>query len=85
MNTVAAIAESRPTSDVNTPDAKVSAREAFGLDIDLEVPAFSVRTEHVPDLDTSYQFDRETTLAICALRATRSPRSSASGPSLRSA
>jgi cobaltochelatase CobS len=66
MNTVAAIAESRPTSDINVPDAKVSAREAFGIDIDLEVPAFSVRTEHVPDLDTSYQFDRETTLAICA-------------------
>jgi cobaltochelatase CobS len=30
------------------------------------VPAFSIRTEHVPDLDTSYKFDRETTLAICA-------------------
>ena len=32
----------------------------------MEVPAFSVRTEHVPDLDTSYKFDRETTLAILA-------------------
>ena len=38
----------------------------FDIDVDLEVPAFSIRTEHVPDLDTSYKFDRETTLAIVA-------------------
>ena len=48
------------------PDTKVSAREAFGIDTDMEVPAFSVRTEHVPDIDTAYKFDRETTLAILA-------------------
>jgi cobaltochelatase CobS len=30
------------------------------------VPAFSVRTEHVPDIDNAYKFDRETTLAILA-------------------
>jgi cobaltochelatase CobS len=55
-----------PTSAINLPDTKVSARETFGLDIDMEVPAFSVRTEHVPDLDPAYKFDRETTLAILA-------------------
>jgi len=55
-----------PTSAIDLPDVKVSAREAFGIDTDLEVPAFSTRTEHVPELDTAYQFDRETTLAICA-------------------
>jgi cobaltochelatase CobS len=65
MDTVANAAPP-PTSEINLPDAKVSARETFGLDIDLEVPAFSVRTEHVPDIDTAYKFDRETTLAICA-------------------
>ena len=32
----------------------------------MVVPAFSVRTEHVPDIDTAYKFDRETTLAIVA-------------------
>src|SRR5580698_6486013 len=58
--------EIRPTSAIDAPDTKVSVREQFDLDVDLEVPAFSVRTEHVPDLDTSYKFDRETTLAICA-------------------
>ncbi len=44
----------------------MKVRETFGLDVDMEVPAFSIRTEHVPDIDTSYKFDRETTLAILA-------------------
>src|SRR3954470_20227663 len=66
MNTAVDIAPPRPTSEINQPDTKVSAREAFGLEIDMEAPAFSVRTEHVPDIDTSYKFDRETTLAILA-------------------
>jgi len=65
MNTVATDAL-RPTSDINLPDTTVSARDAFGIDIDMQVPAFSVRTEHVPELDSSYKFDRETTLAIVA-------------------
>jgi cobaltochelatase CobS len=58
--------ELRPTSAIDQPDTTVSVREQFDLDVDLEVPAFSIRTEHVPDLDTAYKFDRETTLAICA-------------------
>ena len=32
----------------------------------MKVPAFSERTEHVPDIDPAYRFDRETTLAILA-------------------
>ena len=59
-------AEIRPTSAIDLPDTKVAAREAFGIDTDMVVPAFSVRTEHVPDIDTAYKFDRETTLAILA-------------------
>lgn len=48
------------------PDTKVSARKLFGIDTDMEVPAFSQRKEHVPDLDPDYLFDRQTTLAILA-------------------
>jgi cobaltochelatase CobS len=48
------------------PDMKVSVRQVFGIDSDLEVPAFSEPDEHVPDLDPDYQFNRETTLAILA-------------------
>ncbi len=66
MNTVTAIAEARPTSAINLPDTTVKVRETFGIDVEMAVPAFSIRTEHVPDIDTSYQFDRETTLAILA-------------------
>jgi cobaltochelatase CobS len=49
-----------------TPDTKVSVRQAFGIDSDLEVPAYSATEAHVPDLDPDYLFDRETTLAILA-------------------
>jgi cobaltochelatase CobS len=66
MNKVATLAEIRPTSAIDIPDTTVSAREAFGLDLDLQVPAFSMRTEHVPEVDPTYKFDRETTLAILA-------------------
>ncbi len=48
------------------PDRMVSARETFGIDSDMMVPAFSVRDSHVPDIDPSYKFDPETTKAICA-------------------
>ncbi len=49
-----------------TPDIKVSVRQTFGFDSDLQVPAFSQTTEYVPDVDQAYRFDRETTLAILA-------------------
>tara|TARA_B100000513_G_scaffold182027_1_gene101296 strand:+ start:71 stop:1078 length:1008 start_codon:yes stop_codon:yes gene_type:complete len=48
------------------PDTTVSVRDAFGIDSDLEVPAFSEAEEHVPERDEAYRFDRETTLAIVA-------------------
>ena len=49
-----------------TPDKKVSVREVFGVESDMMVPAFSTRDPHVPDFDAAYQFDPETTRAICA-------------------
>ena len=48
------------------PDMKVSVRQVFGIDSDLEVPAYSEAEEHVPDFDPDYLFDRTTTLAILA-------------------
>jgi cobaltochelatase CobS len=45
---------------------KVSVRQLFGIDTNLEVPAYSKAGEHVPDLDEDYLFNRETTLAILA-------------------
>jgi len=48
------------------PDISVSAAQVFGLDIDMKVPAFSDADEYVPDIDETYRFDRETTLALLA-------------------
>ena len=48
------------------PDMKVSVRQVFGIDSDLEVPAYSEPDAHVPDIDPDYLFDRQTTLAILA-------------------
>ena len=48
------------------PDRKVDVRETFGIDIDMKVPAFSKADERVPDIDESYVFDPDTTLAIVA-------------------
>ncbi len=52
--------------DTGLPDTTVSVRELFKIDSALEVPAFSVAGEHVPDLDPDYLFDKDTTLAILA-------------------
>ncbi len=48
------------------PDQMRSARELFGLDTDLQVPAFREPDEHVPAIDPVYRFQRDTTLAILA-------------------
>jgi len=48
------------------PDIKISVRQTFGIDSDMEVPAFSDPGEYVPVVDESYRFDPETSLAILA-------------------
>ena len=48
------------------PDTKVSVRKTFGIDSDMEVPAYSKADGQVPDIDPDYLFDRQTTLAILA-------------------
>ncbi len=48
------------------PTQDVSVRDAFGIDSDMTVKGFEERTERVPDIDETYQFDRDTTLAILA-------------------
>jgi len=48
------------------PDMKISVRQVFGIDTDMECPAYSEPDEHVPDTDPDYLFDPQTTLAILA-------------------
>jgi cobaltochelatase CobS len=46
------------------PDIKISVRQTFGIDTDMEVDAFSNKNEFVPRVDQDYKFDRDTTLAV---------------------
>jgi cobaltochelatase CobS len=46
------------------PDIKISVKQTFGIDTDMEVDAFSKKNELVPEIDKDYKFDRDTTLAI---------------------
>ena len=48
------------------PDMKLSVKQTFGIDSDMEVEAFSKKNELVPEIDKDYKFDRDTTLAILA-------------------
>ena len=66
MTKLASVAEIMPTSAIDLPDTKIVVRDAFAIDSDMVVPAYSVRTEHVPEIDSTYKFDRDTTLAILA-------------------
>ena len=53
--------------DITTlPHTTVSVKDIFGFESAMVVPAYSVATEHVPDIDPDYLFDRQTTLAILA-------------------
>jgi cobaltochelatase CobS len=46
------------------PDTTRKVADTFGIDIDMEVPAYSEGSELVPDLDPDYLFDPRTTMAI---------------------
>ena len=52
------------TANLNIkPDIKLSVKQTFGIDSDMEVDAFQ-KNEFVPEIDKDYKFDRDTTLAI---------------------
>jgi cobaltochelatase CobS len=51
---------------IEEPDIEVSVSELFGFETKMMAKAFSTRTEHVPEIDDTYRFDPDTTLAILA-------------------
>ena len=51
---------------LSKPDIKISVKQSFNLESDMEVNGFSKKNEYVPKLDPDYKFDRDTTLAILA-------------------
>ena len=53
------------TNNLNIqPDIKLSVKQTFGIDSEIEVEAFSKKNDYVPEIDKKYIFDRDTTLAI---------------------
>lgn len=48
------------------PERLLDVRSVFGIDVDLQVPAFAERDEHVPDIDDAYRFNADVTLALLA-------------------
>ena len=53
------------TPDLNAqPDIKISIKQTFGFDSEMEIEAFSKKNEFVPEIDKNYKFDKDTTLAI---------------------
>tara|TARA_B100001175_G_scaffold256430_1_gene224480 strand:+ start:314 stop:1288 length:975 start_codon:yes stop_codon:yes gene_type:complete len=52
-----------PNLDI-IPDIKVSINQTFGIDSAMEVDGFSKKNDYVPEIDKSYKFDKDTTLAI---------------------
>ena len=48
------------------PTVDFSVRDLFGIQTNLTVKGFAEPTDRVPDIDPTYRFDRDTTLAILA-------------------
>jgi cobaltochelatase CobS len=60
------MAAATTTSAPGMPDTMLSVKKTFGFDSDLEVPAYKAHSDHVPDADPDYQFNKDVTLAILA-------------------
>ncbi|MCB2135972.1 MAG: cobaltochelatase subunit CobS, partial [Rhodobacteraceae bacterium] len=48
------------------PTEEISVREVFGIDTEMKVKGFAERSDRVPEIDPTYKFDPDTTLAILA-------------------
>jgi cobaltochelatase CobS len=48
------------------PTEDISVRDVFGIDTNMKVKGFAERTDRVPEIDPTYKFDPDTTLAIIA-------------------
>ena len=51
---------------LSKPDIKISVKQTFGIDSEMQINAFSKKNEYVPKIDSNYKFDKDTTLAVLA-------------------
>ena len=52
--------------DIGQPSVKYKVRDLFGIDSDMEIMGFPNISDRVPEIDSTYKFDHDTTLAILA-------------------
>ena len=52
--------------DTMEPSVDLSVRDLFGIDTDMTIKGFAEATDRVPNVDPTYQFARDTTMAILA-------------------
>jgi cobaltochelatase CobS len=48
------------------PNQEISVRDVFGIESDMIVKGFDEKSDRVPEIDETYKFDPDTTLAILA-------------------
>ncbi|MFZ9132655.1 MAG: cobaltochelatase subunit CobS [Gemmobacter sp.] len=48
------------------PTEEIVVRDVFGIDTEMKVRGFAERSDRVPEVDPTYKFDPDTTLAILA-------------------
>ena len=58
--------ENNILEQLEKPNKEISVSEVFKIKTDLKVNGFSKKDSYVPELDQSYIFDKDTTLAILA-------------------
>ncbi|MEM7717997.1 MAG: cobaltochelatase subunit CobS [Pseudomonadota bacterium] len=54
------------TEELGKPTEDIDLRDVFGIDSEMKVKGFAERSHRVPEVDTTYKFDPETTIAILA-------------------
>ena len=52
--------------DIGQPTVKYKVRDLFGIESDMEIMGFPDKSDRVPEIDSTYKFDHDTTLAILA-------------------
>jgi len=60
------MADGGSVNPAEIPTVDIDVSKTFGIDTDMKVKGFAEPSDRVPDIDTTYRFDRDTTMAILA-------------------
>ena len=53
-------------NNLTFPHKEVDAKSLFNIDTNIKVPVFEQQNDYIPEIDSDYVFDRDTTLSILA-------------------